>query len=236
MIIDLSFLSVIFLLFFNYYLYDINIDLFLGFKLNSFYIFFKFIILFFLFFFLIISRNVFVFDKIYNFEYILLVLFSIQAFFFIAFTKNLFIFFLSIEMQLLCAYVLAALKRYSNFSTEAGIKYFLFGAFSSSLLLFGISILYGLYGTLDIINIYFIISNYNSYNSYLLLFSLFFIFTGLLFKLGAVPFHWWLPDVYEGAISIVTLFFSVFPKLTLVFFLIKISYFIFLFDLNFFFL
>jgi len=235
LIIDLSILSIGFSLFFNYYLYDINIDLFLGFKLNSFYIFFKFIVLFFLFFFLLISRNVFVFDKIYNFEYILLILFSIQAFFFIAYTKNFFIFFLSIEMQLLCSYVLAALKRYSNFSTEAGIKYFLFGAFSSSLLLFGISILYGLYGTLDIINIYFIISNYlNNYN-YLLFFSLFFIFTGLLFKLGAVPFHWWLPDVYEGSISIVTLFFSVFPKLTLVFFFIKISYFIFLFNLSFFF-
>ena len=188
LLIDLSILSIFFLLFFNYFLYDLNIDLFLGFKLNAFYIFFKVIILFFLFFFFIISRNVFVFDKIYNFEYILLILFSIQAFFFIAFTKNLFIFFLCIEMQLLCSYVLAALKRYSNFSTEAGIKYFLFGAFSSSLLLFGISILYGLYGTLDIINIYFIISNYFNYN-YLLLFSLFFIFTGLLFKLGAVPFH-----------------------------------------------
>jgi len=231
LLIDLSILSVIFLFFFNYFLYDLNIDLFLGFKLNSFYVFFKFIMLFFLFFFLIISRNVFVFDKIYNFEYILLILFSIQAFFFIAFTKNLFIFFLSIEMQLLCSYVLAALKRYSNFSTEAGIKYFLFGAFSSSLLLFGVSFLYGLYGTLDIISIYFIINNYFNYN-YLLLFSLFFIFIGLFFKLGAVPFHWWLPDVYEGSLSIVTLFFSVFPKLTLIFFFIKISYFIFLFNFN----
>lgn len=188
LLIDLSILSVIFLMFFNCYLYDLNIDLFLGFKLNSFYILFKFIILFFLFFFLLISRNVFVFDKIYNFEYILLVLFSIQAFFFIAFTKNFFIFFLCIEMQLLCSYVLAALKRHSSFSTEAGIKYFLFGAFSSSLLLFGLSFLYGLYGTLDIISIYFIVSNYFSYN-YLLLFSLFFIFVGLMFKLGAVPFH-----------------------------------------------
>src|ERR1700694_81983 len=74
LIIDLSILSIIFLLVFNYYLYDINVDLFLGFRLNSFYIFFKFVILFFLFFFLIISRNVFVFDKIYNFEYILLIL------------------------------------------------------------------------------------------------------------------------------------------------------------------
>src|ERR1700709_1054378 len=99
LIIDLSILSIGFSLFFNYYLYDINIDLFLGFKLNSFYIFFKFIVLFFLFFFLFISRNFFVFDKIYNFEYILLILFSIQAFFFIAYTKIFVIFFISIEMQ-----------------------------------------------------------------------------------------------------------------------------------------
>lgn len=187
-IIDLSLLSVIFLIFFNFYLYDINIDLFLGFRINSFYILFKFIILFFLTFFLFISRNVFVYDKIYNFEYIILILFSIQAFFFMIFTKNLFIFFLSVEMQLLCSYVLAALKRHSAFSTEAGIKYFLFGAFSSSLLLFGISFLYGLYGSLDIFHLYFIINNYYD-NNYLLLFALFFIFVGLVFKLGAVPFH-----------------------------------------------
>jgi NADH:ubiquinone oxidoreductase subunit 2 (subunit N) len=187
-LIDLSILSVIYLFFFNFYLYDLNIDLFLGFRINSFYILFKFIILFFLFFFLLISKNVFIYDKIYNFEFILLILFSIQAFFFIVFTKNLFIFFLSVEMQLLCSYVLAALKRHSSFSTEAGIKYFLFGAFSSSLLLFGISFLYGLYGTLDIINLYFIINNYYDQH-YLLLFSLFFIFIGLVFKLGAVPFH-----------------------------------------------
>src|SRR5436305_1476370 len=129
--------------------------------------------------------------NIFNIKYygeLFFFLFLIYFFFFIVFIKNFFIFFLCIEMQLLCSYVLAALKRYSNFSTEAGIKYFLFGAFSSSLLLFGISILYGLYGTLDIVNIYFIISNYFNYNN-LLLFSLFFIFTGLLFKLGAVPFH-----------------------------------------------
>jgi len=234
LLIDLSILNVFFLFFFNYFLYGLNIDLYLGFKLNCFYIFFKFIILFFLFFFLIISRNIFVFDKICNWEFILLILFSIQAFFLIVFTRNFFIFFLCIEIHLLCSYVLAALKRYNSFSTEAGIKYFLFGAFSSSLLLFGISLLYGLYGTLDIVNIYFIVFNYFNYTD-LLLFSLFFIFIGILFKLGAAPFHWWLPDVYEGAMSIVTLFFSIFPKITLIFFFIKISYFIYLFNFNFFF-
>src|ERR1700712_3617825 len=70
LLIDLSILSIFFLLFFNYFLYDLNIDLYLGFNLNTFFVFFKFIILFFLIFFLIASRNVFVFDKIVSFEYI----------------------------------------------------------------------------------------------------------------------------------------------------------------------
>jgi NADH:ubiquinone oxidoreductase subunit 2 (subunit N) len=105
------------------------------------------------------------------------------------FSKNLFIFFLAIEIQTLCFYILASLKRYSNFSTEAGIKYFLFGAFSSSLLLFGISLLYGLFGTLDIYYIFFILNYYSFFYSILLFFSFFFLFCGLMFKLGAAPFH-----------------------------------------------
>jgi NADH:ubiquinone oxidoreductase subunit 2 (subunit N) len=115
---------------------------------------------------------------------------SLQGSFFILFTKNLFILFLAIEIQMLCYYILASLKRYSTFSTEAGIKYFLLGTFSSSLLLFGISLMYGTFGTLDIYSIFFLI-NYNSFFLYdiLLFFSFFFFFSGLMFKLGAAPFH-----------------------------------------------
>jgi NADH:ubiquinone oxidoreductase subunit 2 (subunit N) len=144
----------------------------------------------FIFLFFIISRNVFLLDKIYNFEYIYLILLSLYGSFIILFTKNLFILFIAIEIQMLCYYILASLKRYSNFATEAGIKYFLLGTFSSSLLLFGISLIYGIFGSLDIYNVFFLI-NYNSFFLYdiLLFFSFFFFFSGLMFKLGAAPFH-----------------------------------------------
>jgi NADH-quinone oxidoreductase subunit N len=106
-------------------------------------------------------------------------------------TDNLFTFYLAIEVQNLCFYVMATLKRYSNFSTEAGLKYFLFGVFSSSMLLFGISLIYGLLGTLDLREIYILLNYENFGNHDLLMFiGLFFVICGLLFKFGSVPFHY----------------------------------------------
>jgi NADH-quinone oxidoreductase subunit N len=90
----------------------------------------------------------------------------------------------------LCFYVLASLKRYSNFSAEAGLKYFLLGSFSSSLLLFGISLIYGFFGTVDLFDIFYILINFNFDIIYvLLLLAVFFLICGLLFKIGSVPFH-----------------------------------------------
>jgi len=127
---------------------------------------------------------------------------------------------------------MASLKRYSNFSTEAGLKYFLFGVFSSSLLLFGISLIYGVLGTLDLKEIY-ILTNYNNFDNYdLLLFvGLLFFCCGLLFKFGAVPFHYWVMDVYEGSPTIITMFFTIFPKIVLTFFFLKLYFSIFIFDM-----
>lgn len=232
LVIDLSFLLILFSIFFLFYSFEINVDLFFGFSVNKLLFLFKTIVYFFLIFFFLSSRNVFLFDRIINFEYTFFILFSIESFFLIVFTKNLFIFFLAIELQLLCSYVMASLKRHSNFSTEAGIKYFLFGAFSSSLLLFGISFVYGIFGTLDILNIFFLLNYFTLDVNLLLFFSFFFIFVGILFKLGAAPFHWWLPDVYEGSPTVVTLFFSIFPKLSLIFFILKIIYLLFFFNMN----
>lgn len=188
LIIDLSVINVIFLIFFVYFMYDVNIDLFLGFRITNLVFLFKSLILFFLIFFIYSCKNIFVFEKILNFEFIILILFSIESFFFIVMVENFFLFFLSIELQLLCFYVLAAFKRYNDFSVEAGMKYFLFGAFSSGLLLYGISLLYGLLGTLDFLKIYFLLNNFN--HMYLMIFlSFLFIIVGMLFKLGSVPFH-----------------------------------------------
>jgi len=97
--------------------------------------------------------------------------------------------YLALELQNLCFYVLASIKRYSSFSTEAGLKYFLLGAFSSSIFLFGVSIIYGLFGTLNLFDISFILQAYEVY-SLLFFLSIFFLLSGLIFKLGGVPFHW----------------------------------------------
>lgn len=190
LIIDLSLLPIFFTIFFALNNYNINADLSIGVTIDDFFISFKVIFLCFFFLFVVISRNVFLLDKVYNYEFILLVLLSMQGSILMVCASNLFVFFLAIEIQTLCFYILASLKRYSNFSAEAGIKYFLFGAFSSSLLLFGVSILYGIFGTLDISNMFFIMNNYNFAHSILLYLSFFFLFSGMMFKLGAAPFHW----------------------------------------------
>lgn len=175
---------------FMYYLKNFDIILFFNFKIDNYFLFFKFLFIFFLFFILYLSRFYFFFEKLKIIEYVTLVLLTIQGSILIIFSMNLFIIYVCLEIQNLCFYVLASLKRFNNFSIEAGLKYFLFGSFSSSLLLFGISIFYGLFGTLDILDIYFILINYDYNIFFILIFlGLFFFFSGLMFKLGSAPFH-----------------------------------------------
>lgn len=175
---------------FLYYLKNFDIILFFNFKIDNYFLFFKMIFFLFLFFILYLSRFYFFFEKIKIIEFTTLILLSVQGSILILFSLNLFIIYICLEIQNLCFYVLASLKRFSNFSIEAGLKYFLFGTFSSSLLLFGISIIYGLFGTLDIIDIYFILINYDFNIFFILIFlAIFFFFSGLMFKLGSAPFH-----------------------------------------------
>jgi NADH-quinone oxidoreductase subunit N len=122
------------------------------------------------------------------YEYPLLLLLSVQGAFFLLMSYDLFVIYLALELQNLCFYVLASIKRYSSFSTEAGLKYFLLGAFSSSLFLFGVSIIYGIFGTLNLFDIAFIIEYFDVYSSILLI-AVFFLLSGLIFKLGGAPFH-----------------------------------------------
>jgi NADH-quinone oxidoreductase subunit N len=126
--------------------------------------------------------------------------------------------YLAIEMQSLCLYVLAASKKDSSFSTEAGLKYFILGSFSSALLLFGISILYGCVGTTNFDNLYLFFSELNLETlalSTLIEKGLFFIAVAFFFKVAAAPFHMWSPDVYEGSPTSSTIFFAVIPKIAL---------------------
>ena len=126
--------------------------------------------------------------------------------------------YLTIELQSLAFYVLAALKRNSEFSTEAGIKYFLLGAFSSGLLLFGCSLIYGFTGTISFVECAKLFtetstSTGSSVANSACELAIIFLLTGFLFKIAAAPFHNWSPDVYEGAPTPVTAFFTIAPKL-----------------------
>lgn len=148
-----------------------------------------------------------VIQKINYFEYSILMLFALLGIFFICSSNDLITAYLSIELQSLSFYVMAAIKKDSAYSIDAGLKYFILGAFSSSLFLFGSSILYGVSGTInfeDLKNLFFLLSiedgNINSslkttfikhifLNGSLVQFALVFIYVSLLFKLAVAPFH-----------------------------------------------
>jgi NADH-quinone oxidoreductase subunit N len=178
----------------------------------------KQIILISTFFFLLISENVLLKQQINNFEYFILILCAILGLMFLVSSYDMISLYLAIEMQSLCLYVLAASKKDSSFSTEAGLKYFILGSFSSALLLFGISILYGCVGTTNFDNLYLFFSELNLETlalSTLIEKGLFFIAVAFFFKVAAAPFHMWSPDVYEGSPTSSTIFFAVIPKIAL---------------------
>src|SRR5215813_11886855 len=112
----------------------------------------------------------------------------------------------------LCLYSLVALDRDSSISTEAAMKYFVLGALASGLLLYGMSMVYGATGSLELGGVAQSIYH-QAANRQVLMFGLIFIVAGLAFKLGVVPFHMWVPDVYHGAPSAVTLLIASAPKL-----------------------
>lgn len=163
--------------------------------------------------------------KIIAFEYYVLILLGFLGLSLICSSLDLVSVYLCLELQTLAFYILTTFQASSSFSNEAGLKYFLLGAISSSLLLFGVSFVYGYSGTtnldhLAILNIQVIDSEYQDVSIIIQLGLLLFCL-GLLFKVGVVPFHLWLPDVYEGAPTIVTAFFAVVPKLAIFVVLIR---------------
>jgi NADH-quinone oxidoreductase subunit N len=126
--------------------------------------------------------------------------------------------YLAIELQSLCLYVLAAAKKDSTFSTESGLKYFILGSFSSGLLLFGISIIYGTVGTTNFENLSLLFAGSNDVLINLessIIIGLVFISAAFFFKIAAAPLHMWSPDVYEGAPVSSTIFFAVIPKIAM---------------------
>ena len=147
--------------------------------------------------------------KISKFEYPILILLSILGMFFMVSANDLILFYLGLELQSLALYILASINRSDLRSTESGIKYFVLSALSSGLLLYGCSLLYGFTGSTN----YEIIQTQIADNNIGALFATVFIIVGLAFKVSAVPFHMWTPDVYEGSPTSVTNFFAVVPKI-----------------------
>jgi NADH-quinone oxidoreductase subunit N len=173
-----------------------------------------------------------------NFEYVLIILFGILGILLLCSSNDLITSYLAIELQGLAFYVLASFKKSSSFSIEAGLKYFIVGAFSSSLFLLGSSFLYGVSGTVNLEEFktlfMFVNQPYNDVviNMELVYLGLALILSSLFFKLVVAPFHVWAPSVYEGSPTSSTLFFSVVPKIALFVFLVRLFYSSFEFVLN----
>ena len=165
-----------------------------------------------------------------SFEYTILVMFSVFGAILMSSSNDLITAYLAIEVQSLSFYILAAFKKNSTFSMDAGLKYFILGALGSSTFLFGSSLIYGITGTTNFEHFHKLYSNEyiymtdSLYTSFLLQFGLILILCSLFFKLSIAPFHIWSPDVYEGSLSCSTFIFSIIPKLGLFVLLIRIFF------------
>ena len=146
---------------------------------------------------------------IYKIEYPVLILSSVLGMMVMISSNDLIVFYMGLELQSLALYVLATFNRDQVKSSEAGLKYFVLSALSSGLLLYGCSLIYGFSGSTN----FNVISNQLNTDEYVLTFGIVFILVGLAFKISAVPFHMWAPDVYEGSPTSVTLFFTMVPKI-----------------------
>ncbi len=155
-----------------------------------------------------ISKKFLKLSKIFLIEFPILLLSSILGMMVMISSNDLMVFYIGLELQSLALYVLASFNRDKLKSSEAGLKYFVLSALSSGLLLYGCSLIYGFSGSTN----FNIISETINSSDYGLTFGIIFILVGLSFKIAAVPFHMWAPDVYEGSPTPVTLFFSVVPK------------------------
>lgn len=162
-------------------------------------------------------------ERMARFEYFILVLFAGLGMLLMISANNLLSLYVGLELQSLSLYVLAAIRRDHSKSAEAGIKYFVLGAVSSGMLLFGISLLYGYTGTLSFDVMETTIAALDA-PSMGMVTGLVFLLAGLAFKVSAVPFHMWTPDVYEGAPTSVTALFAIVPKIAAISLLMRLLF------------
>lgn len=153
---------------------------------------------------------------LYKGEYFVLGLFAVLGMMIMVSAHNLLTIYLGLELLSLSLYAMVAMQRDSAVASEAAMKYFILGALASGLLLYGMSLLYGATGSLDIAQISASVAKNNAAgasNNIVLIFALVFVLIGMVFKLGTAPFHMWIPDVYHGAPTSVTLFIASAPKI-----------------------
>jgi NADH-quinone oxidoreductase subunit N len=151
-------------------------------------------------------------DMLRGGELFTLSMFALLGMFVMISGNNFLVIYLGLELLTLCSYALVALRRDHATSTEAAMKYFVLGAMASGFLLYGLSMLYGATGSLDIGNVFKAVSS-GQVKHQVLVFGLVFIVSGLAFKLGAAPFHMWIPDVYQGAPTAVSIIVGTAPEL-----------------------
>ncbi|MES3004078.1 MAG: NADH-quinone oxidoreductase subunit NuoN [Pseudomonadota bacterium] len=151
-------------------------------------------------------------DMLRGGEMFILAMFSLLGIFVMISGQNFLVIYLGLELLTLCSYALVALRRDNATATEAAMKYFVLGAMASGFLLYGLSMLYGATGSLDVGTVFKVV-NSGQVKHQVLVFGLVFIVAGLAFKLGAAPFHMWIPDVYQGAPTSVTIMIGSAPEL-----------------------
>lgn len=183
---------------------------------------------------LVVSISYNKFWKIHYFEYSIFILISLGCFFIFLNLMNILFIYVLLELQSILISILICLKKSNRYSIEASIKYFILGSFSSLIWLYGFSIIYGSTGLLSLHDMNLFFEYFEQLNNLLVITSIkissVFILVGLLFKIYSAPFHFWLPDIYEGAPTSVLIYISSVQLFFMVFFFLKIYYYL-LFDL-----
>jgi NADH-quinone oxidoreductase subunit N len=205
---------------FNLVLNFLNIEFIIlnnHFIVNNYCLLFKLLILFAFFLFLLISFFYFIDENSIVYEYTLVLWLSFLSLFVLISSNDFLLLFLALELQGLSAYVLTTAKIKSNYSTEAGLKYFTLNSYATGLALFGISLLYGITGTTNFTDLqeFFALDVLNTSMFNIACVSILLIMTSLFFKLTAAPFHFWAVDVYEGSPSGTMFFFFIVPKIAI---------------------
>ena len=170
---------------------------------------------------LVYSRSYLMARHMFRGEFFALALFATLGMLIMISANHLLILYLGLELLSLSLYAMVALQRDSAKATEAAMKYFILGALASGMLLYGMSMIYGATGSLELTRMASLIDDNAAKNVGLIL-GLVFVVAGIGFKLGAVPFHMWIPDVYEGSPTAVTLFLGSIPKLAAFAFMIRV--------------